>query len=379
MSDRNTEYQFVSTDTEEVEALLISIYEKITGVSVKPASPEKLFIQFVAAIVIQERGLNNYTGNQNIPSRAEGENLDALAELFYVTQRPAAQAAVCTERFHISEAQTSAILIPAGTRVTDSSGTLTWETVADAYVEIGATYADVQIRCQTAGAVGNGYAAGQINTFVDLFDYCDSCENTTVSDDGADEATDDEFYELMRASQDAYSCAGSKGGYIYFAKKVSTEIADVVANSPSAGMVDLYVLMDDGSIATTEIKNAVLAACSGETVRAFTDFVSAKDPQTVSYDITFTYYVPKDSSLSSTEIKAAVDKAVADYVAWQYGKLGRDINPSVLIGKLMQTGIKRVDLTSPTFTALRDGSDNTVPQVAAVGTITATNGGYEDE
>ena len=184
MSERNTEYQFVSTDTETVEALLISIYEKITGVSVKPASPEKLFIQFVAAVVIQERGLNNYTGNQNIPSRAEGENLDALAELFYVTQRPAAQAAVCTERFHISEAQTTAILIPAGTRVTDASGTLTWETVADAYVSIGATYADVQIRCQTAGAVGNGYAEGQINTFVDLFDYCESCENLTASDDG---------------------------------------------------------------------------------------------------------------------------------------------------------------------------------------------------
>lgn len=379
MSDRNTGYQFVSTDTEEVEALLISIYEKITGVSVKPASPEKLFIQFVAAVVIQERGLNNYTGNQNIPSRAEGENLDALAELFYVTQRPAAQAAVCTERFHISEAQTSAVLIPAGTRVTDSSGTLTWETVADAYVEIGTTYADVQIRCQTAGAVGNGYATGQINTFVDLFDYCDTCENLTASDDGADEATDDEFYELMRASQDAFSTAGARGGYIYFAKQVSTEIADVVANSPSAGAVDLYVLMNDGTIASTELKNAVLAACNDDTVRPLTDQVSVKDPQTSKYNITFTYYVPKDSALSSAEIQAAVDSAVSEYVVWQCGKLGRDINPSVLIGKLMQTGIKRVDLTSPAFTVLRDGSDDTVPQVAAVGTITATNGGYEDE
>lgn len=379
MSERNTGYQFVSTDTEAVESLLISIYEKITGVSVKPASPEKLFIQFVAAVVIQERGLNNYTGNQNIPSRAEGENLDALAELFYVTQRPAAQAAVCTERFHISEAQTTAILIPAGTRVTDASGTLTWETVADAYVSIGETYADVQIRCQTVGAVGNGYAAGQINTFVDLFDYCERCENLTASDDGADQATDDEFYELMRASQDAYSCAGAKGGYIYFAKQVSTKIADVVANSPSDGAVDLYVLMDDGTIATTEIKNAVLAACNDDTVRPLTDKVSVKDPQKASYNITFTYYVPKDSSLSSTEIKAAVDKAVAEFVAWQCGKLGRDINPSVLIGKLMQTGIKRVALTSPVFTTLRDGSDDTTPQVASVGTITATNGGYEDE
>ena len=249
----------------------------------------------------------------------------------------------------------------------------------DAYVSIGATYADVQIRCQTAGAVGNGYAEGQINTFVDLFDYCESCENLTASDDGADEATDDEFYELMRASQDAYSCAGAKGGYIYFAKQVSTEIADVVANSPSDGAVDLYVLMDDGTIATTEIKNAVLAACNDDTVRPLTDKVSVKDPQKVSYNITFTYYVPKDSALSSTEIKAAVDEAVTEFVSWQCGKLGRDINPSVLIGKLMQTGIKRVALTSPVFTTLRDGSDDTTPQVAAVGTITATNGGYEDE
>ena len=159
MSERNTGYQFVSTDTEAVESLLISIYEKITGVSVKPASPEKLFIQFVAAVVIQERGLNNYTGNQNIPSRAEGENLDALAELFYVTQRPAAQAAVCTERFHISEAQTTAILIPAGTRVTDASGTLTWETVADAYVSIGETYAEPAGRITVDQGIAPYYAA----------------------------------------------------------------------------------------------------------------------------------------------------------------------------------------------------------------------------
>ena len=161
--------------------------------------------------------------------------------------------------------------------------------------------------------------------------------------------------------------------------RVSTKIADVVVNTPSDGAVDLYVLMDDGTVATTEIKNAVLAACNYDAVRPLTDKVSVKDPQEVSYNIAFTYYVPKDSSLSSTEIKAAVDQAVAEFVAWQYGKLGRDINPSVLIGKLMQTGIKRVALTSPVFTTLRDGSDGTPPQVAAVGTITATNGGYEDE
>ena len=376
---RDAQYPFIPTDAGALVSALVSGYERLTGASVQPASPEKLFIQWVADVLLQERALNNYTGNQNIPSRASGENLDALGELFYVTERPAAQPAVCSQRFHISQAQAAAILIPAGTRVTDASGALVWETVEDVYVGIGDTCADVQVRCQTPGVAGNGYAAGQLNTIIDLFDYYDHCENTTASDGGADEASDGEYYELMRASMDAYSTAGPQGGYIYHAKRVSTKIADVAANSPTPGTVDLYVLMDDGTIAQPEIKNAVLAACSADTVRPLTDLVSVKDPETVAYDIAFTYYIPAESPLSPADIEAAVDAAVKQYVAWQCGRLGRDINPSYLIGLLMQTGIKRVDLTAPAFTVLRDGSNQDTPQVAAIGGITATNGGYEDE
>ena len=376
---RDAQYPFIPTDAGALVSALVSGYERLTGASVQPASPEKLFIQCVADVLLQERALNNYTGNQNIPSRASGENLDALGELFYVTERPAAQPAVCSQRFHISQAQAAAILIPAGTRVTDASGALVWETVEDVYVGIGDTCADVQVRCQTPGVAGNGYAAGQLNTIIDLFDYYDHCENTTASDGGADEASDGEYYELMRASMDAYSTAGPQGGYIYHAKRVSTKIADVAANSPTPGTVDLYVLMDDGTIAQPEIKNAVLAACSADTVRPLTDLVSVKDPETAAYDIAFTYYIPAESPLSPADIEAAVDAAVKQYVAWQCGRLGRDINPSYLIGLLMQTGIKRVDLTAPAFTVLRDGSNQDTPQVAAVGGITATNGGYEDE
>lgn len=385
---RNTEHQFFSTDAETLVAEMVAAYEKITGISVQPASPEKLFILWVADVIIQERVLSNYTGNQNIPSRAEGENLDALSELFYVTERPAAQPAVCTERFHVSEAQESAVLVPAGTRVTDASNTLVWATAEDAYIPIGATHIDIPIRCQTVGVVGNGYAVGQINTLIDLYDYCNGVENVTVSDDGADEASDEEFYELMRASQDAFSTAGAMGAYVYYAKKVSTEIADVVANSPEAGHVRLYTLMNDGNVAGEEIKAAILAACNPDDVRALTDFVATADPELVSYDIELTYYVPSDTALSSADIEAAVDAAIQEYVAWQSGRLGRDINPSKLYQMLMSTGIKRVVLASPSFTVLRDGrltlgktyaEEETVPQVAAIGAIKVTNGGHEDE
>lgn len=457
---RNTEYQFVSTDTEKLEALMISAYEKITKTSVTPASPEKLFIRWVAGIILQERALNNYTGNQNIPSRAEGANLDALGELFYASERPAAQAAVCTMRFSISAAQATAILIPAGTRVTDASSTLFWETTEDVYVPIGDTYVDTSVRCQTAGVSGNGYAEGQINTIVDVYDYYSSCSNLTASDGGADEASDEEYYALLLASMYAYSTAGPTGAYVYHAKAVSTEIADVKAVRPravrseavpvytlsgagyaflggdeldietlsvfphggstaaipgtdytaeyadgllriavdaggalaastqidvnvettGAGRVVIYTLMDDGTVAGDEIKSAVLAACNDSSVRPLSDLVSVADPELVDYNINLTYYVAADSMASAADIRTAVEAAVEKYKAWQCGKLGRDINPSVLIGYLMQvSGVKRVALTSPVYTALHDGSDEYIPQVAGIGTTSIVAGGVEHE
>lgn len=378
---RNSDYQFVSTDTEALQAQMIATYERICGVTVQPASPERQFIQWVASIILQERQLLNYAGNQNIPSRAAGDNLDALAELFYLRERPEAQPAVCTERFYISAAQAQAVLVPAGTRVSDKANTLIWETEADAYIPAGETHIDLPLRCQTAGAVGNGWTSGQLNVCIDLFAYYSSCENLTESAGGRDRATDEEFFELLRASQDAYSTAGARGAYIYHAKKVSPEIADVVANSPTPGVVKLYVLESSGRPAGAELKAQVLAACNPDEVRAFTDLVSVADPETVSYNVDLTYYLSEESQVKAADVQKAVEEAVRQYIAWQCGRLGRDINPSYLHGLLMQTGIKRAVIAEPVYTSLRDGrqAENSVPQVAAVGTVSIKSGGWEDE
>ena len=376
---RNNDYQFIPTDTSTIVSQLISAYERIVGLTVHPASPERLFIQWIADVIIKERVLNNYTGNQNLPSRAEGQNLDALGELFFLKERPPAKPSVCTMRFYISEAQESAVLIPIGTQVTGTGIELIWQTTADAYISEGNTYVDVMVECMTAGVIGNGYAIGQINTIVEPYAYYDKCENITETDAGSDVSSDEEYFNLMRESQDAFSNAGAKGGYIYFAKQVSIEISDVVANTPSPGQVNLYILMNDGTAAGTEIKNAVLAACNDDFVRPLTDYVVVEDPEPASYDIQFTYYIPNNLSLSASEVESAVNDAVDQYIKWQNAKLGRDINPSYLMGLLMQTGIKRVDLVYPEYASLSDGSDNTAPEIAIVDTITITNGGYENE
>lgn len=367
-------------DTSQLTEDMVRTYERLTGITIRPASPERLFIQWVASVILQERALTNRTGNQNLPSRATGANLDALGKLLYnEVSRPAAQPAACTVRFYISEEQSSAVLIPAGTRVTDRTGSLTWETTEDAYIPIGETELDLTVRCTVPGEAGNGFLPGQISTIVDLYDYASGCENLTESGGGSDEAGDDEYYELLRESMDAWSTAGAKGAYIYHAKKVSTAIADVLPIRPEPGCVALYVLMDDGTPANAETKAAVLAACSASTVRPLTDYVSVEDPDEVAYDITFTYYLSQDTTRSAADIQAEVTEAVDGYILWQAGKLGRDINPSELIHRLMSVeGIKRIVLTKPVFQALEDGGDGVTPELAAVGTVTVTNGGYED-
>jgi len=378
---RPSNYEFISANPEVIEQDITTMYTALTGKEPRASSPEKLFIQWIVSIIVQAYARINIAGNQNIPSRATGANLDALGELYFDSTRPEAQAATVTMRFTLSAAQSSVVVIPAGTRVSASNGSIVFATEEEAHIPIGETTVDVKCVCEDAGTIGNGIAAGNIVTCVDPFPYYSSCVNIDASEGGADAATDDEYYELMVASEDAYSVAGARGAYEYWAKSVSTEIEDVLVTSPTPGVVHIFVLMQDGNPAGTEIKNAVLAACNDDEVRPLTDQVAVEDPALVTFNVNMTYYVSRTSETSMTEVTNAVNEAVENYIKWQTAKIGRDLNPSKLIQMVVEAGAKRVVVSSPVYTHLEDGSDGTgtTPQLARIGTKTVTNGGYEDE
>ncbi len=378
MSERNPDYLFIDKSADSIISELSSKYEEITGVTVHPSSPVKIFLSWCAAAILQIYQNINYAANQNLPSRATGANLDALAQLFFMKSRPEPTKAVTTMEFTISAVQTTTIVVPAGTRVTTTSETY-FETVEEAVIPIGYTTTEVQAVCMEAGVIGNGFTPGQINMCVDVFPYYESCTNLTTSDGGSDSPDDDEFYEQLINSEDAWSSAGPKGAYKYFAKSVSTDIADVVVNSPDPGEVAIYALMNDGTKASSAVKALISAACNDNDVRPLTDTVIVEDPDEVSYNITLTYYMSNESSKSAAEITADVNAAIDAYKVWQAGRLGRDINPSKLIQMIVEAGAKRVVLTYPTYVHLSDGSDGSAPELAKVGSVNVTNGGYEDE
>ena len=379
MSDRATDFQFVEISVDSIISKLTTKYQEVMGRTVHPSSPEMLFLSWVAAAIVEIYQNINYAANQNLPSRASGANLDALAQLFQMKTRPAPTPAYAKMEFVISEAQGTTIIIPAGTRVTTADGDPVFETVEDASIAIGDTSVQVQAVCQTAGTIGNGYAAGQINQCVDLFTYYESCSNVDTSDGGSDAPDDDTFFELQKASENAFSCAGPRSAYQYWAKSVSREIADVVVNSPDAGEVYIYALMSDGTKAGSTIKGLISAACNDDNVRPLTDTVVVDDPNEEEYSVNITFYYSSESEMSASDIEDAVTEAVNEYVSWQSAKLGRDINPSKLIQMVMAAGAKRVVVTSPAFASLNDGSDGNAPDIAKCTAISITNGGSEDE
>ena len=385
---RNPEYKLIGTDVSPLLSSLISAYEHITKSTLAPASPDRLFVHWVADVILQLLVKMNWAANQNLPSRADGGNLDELGQLFYGIERPGSKHAVSTQRFSIDAPQNTSVLIPGKTRVSDINRSLIWETAGDAYIPIGELHADVEIRCQACGVAGNGYAPGQLSTLIDagINALIIHTENITHSDGGSDAATDDEYYAHMRERMDAVTTAGSRGSYIFHAKSVSTEIADAVANAPGPGRVDVYALMKDGTVAGEVIKAAIYDACSPETVRPLTDHVSIGDPDIVEYCIDFTYFIPSRSPLSSASVEEAVLAAVGDYIRWQHGELGRDINPDELRRRVMAAGVKRIELNEPSFAVLKNGKghylddpENLIPQVARAAGVVVINGGFEDE
>lgn len=382
-------YQFVSIDADEVDADIAAIYTDVTG-KARATGADLMFCQILARLVLYCNGNTNYAANQNLPSRAGGENLDALGEIFYEQTRPAATYAGVMMEFTLSEAQSEDVVVPAGTRISDADSTIFFQTDDDLTIPAGDLSGSVHATCMTIGTDGNGFAIGDISLCVDTFPYYDSCENTDVSGGGGDVPDDDEFYDLMVASQDGYSAGGAEGSYIYFAKKAVPALADVIVNSPNAGEVRIYCLLDDGSIAGAEEKALVLEACDAKQNRPMTDKVLVCDPDEVSYTIQMTYYIPSGATASVEQVKADVTKAVNEYAAWQSGKLGRDIVPDELVRRVISAGAKRCTITTPVYTVLRDGTipfsydpdtdlPLTVPQIAKCTSITLTYGGVENE
>lgn len=348
-------------------------YEEITGesVSLAQADPYRLIMYACTMQIYQAMQYADFAGKQSLLKYSSGAYLDNLAALRGVSRKQATPATT-TILFSIASALSSAVAIPQGCRVSNGNELIF---ATDEYTEIpvGETSVTVTATCVETGVQGNDFAPGEINTLVNTLPYISAVTNTVTTFGGADVETDDDLKERIYNVANSFSTAGPTEAYKYYAKEADPSISDAFVTSLSAGQVDVYIMGEGGEIPNTALINKVAAYLSSKDIRPLTDNVVVHAPTASSYNVTFTYYIASENAADVTNIQAEVQNAVNIYNTWQTEKIGRDINPSYLIQKVMDAGAKRVVVTAPTYTALADG------YVAQTGTVTVTYGGLEDD
>ncbi len=369
---------FIDNDTlQAMQARLVTNFEneykRITGkeISLSPSDPNRIVLYAHALELYQVEQYIDRAGKQDLIKYSYGEFLDNLgAGRGVIRKQPAS--AKTTLRFTLSEIRPSAVGIPEGTKVTNGN-LLFFKTVGYNEIPVGKTYVDIQGICTQNGVQGNELLSGQINTMVDLIPYVESVTNITKTEGGADLETDDSLAERIFLAPSGYSVAGPDDAYKYHAKTYNQTIGDVNVTSPNPVEVEIRFVLKDGSLPTKTMIDGLTQYLQDENIRPLTDKVTVLAPETVAFDMQLTYYINRSDQSKAGMIQAEVGQAITDYINWQTMTIGRDINPSELMKRIIEAGAKRAEITSPIFTTVSDTS------ISRVGMQTVIYGGIEDD
>jgi len=362
---------FCETDAARVEASVIAAYEAVSGTTLYPGDPVRLFLESLAYVIAQQRSVIDYTGKMNLVRLAAGPFLDHLGA-FTNCGRMSASAAKTTLRFSLNAPLSFAVPIPSGTRATPD-GNIHFATMEAVEIPAGETSVDATAACTLAGSKGNGFLAGQISRLADVIPYVDRVANVTLTLGGADQEGDDKFRERVQLSPERFSTCGPRDGYRYWALSAHQDVVDVAVVSPTPGRVEVYPLLAGGELPTSEVLAAVSALLREESVRPLTDIVAVLPPDPVVYDVSLVWYLGEGSAASAATIALAVEAAVAEWAAWQRARLGRDLNPTRLSTLVEQAGAKRVEILSPVARTL------TAQELAVAGAVDVAYGGVEGD
>lgn len=356
----------------EMQADYMEKYQELTGENtiLAEADPVRLAMLAAAAQIYQAMQYVDRSGKQDLLKYSYGSFLDNIGALKKLTRRPASYATV-TMRFSMTNARGEVTAIPGGIRVATESGLYF---MTDAYVEIPAGEKSVEVHATAveAGKAGNGLPEGAIVKIVDPLPYIAEVSNTTESAGGADVESDDDFTERIYHAPSGYSVAGPSEAYEYHARNFRPDVDDVKAYTPEPCVVRVLFLLEGGKLPTEEDCAAMAEYLSADTLRPLTDQVFAAAPEETEYSISLKYFINRSDAAQAAAIQRAVEKAIAEYKAWQR-KLGRDVNPSELIKRIILAGAKRVELTEPAYSQIAEDS------ISALKTETVVYGGLEDD
>lgn len=350
-----------------------SEYKRITGKEayLSEASPYMLIINAAALQIYQLMQYADNAGKMNLAKYSKGKYLDNLVA-FKGLIRKKAESSKTVLRFEISSPLDFALSIPKGVRVTNGND-IFFETEQYAEIKPGRTFEDVAALCTEKGIKGNGIGEGELNIIINPIPYVAAVKNIKITSGGHEDESDEELAERYLDVSEIYSTTGSEGAYKYFARQADKDVEDVIVKSKEDATVELIISKKGGGLPDEGLLARVKKYLEDGNRKPLTDRVQVKAPEKLEYNVRLTYYISSDKKTLVDKIKSDVDTAIRTFNLWQTEKIGRDINPSYLTSKLMETGIKRVDIVTPVYTI------TPVESIPVVRSINVIYGGLEDD
>ena len=349
-------------------------YQEITGrkITLRPGDKEHIHLRIEAGQYYQMYQIMDNAAKMNLLKYSKGNflrHLGAFKKTFIQEPKPA----VVTARFTLSEVRKDVIYIPQGTRITAGDGVY-FATDDYAEVKAGDSFVDIDCTCESVGEVGNDYIPGHIEIIVDPVPYVASVTNTTKSEGGSGEESEESFRERIFLAPSSYSVAGPADAYEYWVKQYnSAAIEDVKIYEPTEAVVDIRILLNGGALPSQTFCSGCLEYLKENPIIPLTDNDIVAAPDVVNYNVKAVYYIARSDLNNIAVIQESIEAAKDTYLNWQRTKIGRDINPDALTEFVRAAGGKRVVITSPVFTPIPETS------IAIEKSVEFVYGGIEDD
>jgi phage-related baseplate assembly protein len=331
------EPQYVTRDASQILAECIASYEASAGRTLLPTQVERLVIDLIVYREMLMRAALQDAAKQNLLKYSRYPMIDLLAEIVGTDRIPARPATVPL-RWSIAAPAGSPQVIPSGTKVRTKNRRAVFVLLADATIATGATYVDTVATCEAPGIVGNGYGPGSIE-LVAAAPFPLTLTVLAESGGGAPSESTDALRARVPTVLDTRAAAGPKEAYEAHARGAHVDVIDVVALTPSPGLVRIVVLPRAGSVPATVVA-AVEAAVTAPNVKPMTDTVAVEAAVAVTYAITGTLEVaPGLTTEEETAIVAAATASATAFAAERAAGLGRSVALSQAYVALSVSGV----------------------------------------
>lgn len=181
--------------------------------------------------------------------------------------------------------------------------------------------------------------------------------------DGVVEAAEGEDY-TAEYDDDLLTITLLPGGALASAIEIT-----IAVDTTNAGVVRIIPICEGGTLPSEGIIKKVYEVCNADDIRPMTDTVKVEAPGVVSFDIELTYYTTAEDESACIETLESNGGAIDQYIEWQHGAIGRDINPDKLRAFILKpdgdgaVGAVRVSIVSPNLAEL---DETTIAQWSGV-------------